>query len=75
MAKQTIMLADKAGRRRKPKGALDKNHNPVKPRTEKENKETLDILFATISRVSETDEQKADRIRNEINNKKNGSKR
>lgn len=68
------MIADKAGLRRKPKGALDKDNNPIKPKTDKENKQTLDILSATMKRISETEEQKAERIRNEIKNKQNGSK-
>jgi len=64
------MLADKSGMRRKPKGPVDKNGAPIKPRTDKENKETLQIFFATIGRMTENSEQRAERIRGEIAAKK-----
>lgn len=68
------MLADKAGMRRKPKGPIARDGTPIKQRTEKEKSEILKILFASINK-EETDEQRASRIRTEIKNNSDGSKR
>jgi len=71
IAKQTIMLADAGGLRKKQAG-IKKNGAPRKERTEEEKKKVLAGLFGKIAE-SETNEEKADRIRNELKDKQHGN--
>lgn len=78
MAKQTLMLADKSGLRRKVKGShMSKKTNGRKENTEEEKEAIKKSFFATMAKIkndtSETDEQKVERIRNNFNNNGNGS--
>lgn len=60
------MLADKSGLRRKPKGGLTKGGSKRKEYTPAEKEQLKNSLFAEILKKVETDEQKAERIRNNL---------
>lgn len=70
--KQTLMLADKSGLRKKPKGGLTSSGVKRKEYTPLEKEKLRASLFQEIAKKVETDEQRAERIRNELKSKRDG---
>lgn len=68
------MLADKSGLRRKPINSEKAKPEGVrKEYTPEEKKALISNLFAAVAQKIETDDERAERIRNEINKKQNGN--
>lgn len=67
MLLQAILLADKAGLRKK---GIKKSSVVVKPKTDEEKQQVLNMFCMAVGH--ESDEQKAERIRNEIKLKQDG---
>lgn len=66
------MLADKSGLRKKPKGGLTSSGVKRKEYTPLEKEKLRVSLFQEIAKKVETDEQRAERIRNELKSKRDG---
>jgi len=67
--KQTIMLADKSGLRRKPLKVEENKDGKRKEYTPEQKQALVTNLFAAVAKKIETDDERAERIRNEINKK------
>ena len=67
--KQTIMLADKSGLRRKPIKVEENKDGKRKEYTPEQKQALVTNLFAAVAKKIETDDERAERIRNEINKK------